>query len=57
MESLSRSNSMEANALRVKVKQKRNAAEDTKRLTEEAVMKKKLCGMNSTLSEQTPEIC
>ena len=56
MESLSRSNSVEANALRVKAKQKRNAAEDAKRLTEEAVKKLKLCGMNSTLSEQAPEI-
>ena len=43
MESLSRSNSMEANALRVKWKQKRKAAEDANLLTEEAVKKLKLC--------------
>ena len=34
---------MEANALRVKGKQKRKAAEDAKLLTEEAVKKLKLC--------------
>ena len=43
MESLSRSNSMEANALRVKGKQKRKGIEDAKLLTEEALKKLKLC--------------
>ena len=47
---------MEANALRIKGKQKRKAAEDAKLLTEEAVKKLKL-GMNSPLPEQTHEIC
>ena len=43
MELFGRSNSMEANALRVKGKQKRKAAEEAKLLIEEAVKKLKLC--------------
>ena len=43
MEPFSRSNSIEANALSVKKKQKRKAAADSNVMTEEAVKKLKLC--------------